>query len=72
MKRYKAVYNTEGDWFGCLENDEKTPRVMTKKEWIEQLNDYQQSDELNYRYKLSDWNNLDDFDWRGIVVKEVK
>lgn len=71
MKLYKALYNTQGDGFGCYDIDDK-PLIQTKKDWIKQLNQYNEMDGYDFRYKLSDWDNLDDLDWRGIVVKEVK
>ena len=71
MELFKAVGNTQGDGFGCFEDDNGTPRVLTKQEWIDQLNYYQEADGYDTRYTLEDWDNLDDWDMRGIILEPV-
>jgi len=64
VEKYKSVSNTQGDSWGV-------GLVMTKEEWLEQLNQWQEADGLTHRYKIEDWDTLDDFDLRGVVLEKV-
>lgn len=73
MKLFKAVGNTQGDSFGVFDDDEqKVYRVMSQQDWIDQFNSWQEADGYEHRYKLDDWDNLDDWDRRGVILEEVK
>ena len=73
MKLFRAIGNTQGDDFGVFDDDEqKVYRVMSQQDWIDKFNSWQEADGNDYRYTLDDWDNLDDWDRRGVILEEVK
>lgn len=71
MQIFRAIGNSQGDQFGTL-GEHGNPRTMTKQEWIDQLNEWQEMDGAEHRYSIEDWEMLDDLDFRGVILEEVK
>ena len=64
--KYYSYANSEGDNFGC-------DRLEDKKGWIEILNGWQEADDREQRYKVSEWGELEPFwDFRGVILAEPK
>lgn len=59
---FTSISNTQGDSFGV-------GITQTKQGWIDILNSWQESDGFETRYKIEDWDDLEDFDFRGVVLQ---